>query len=108
MKLELIHVTTQIDQMPTKNIQDFVIELAKYHNVSYDYNSMDQFADSVTSLAGDDVKHDHIEDLLVALKRAGKLSMQQVARLSVSFLRERHGRVWTPLKPSGTPPQIPR
>jgi len=86
-------VTTQIDQMPTKNIQDFVIELAKHHNVSYIYNSMDQFADSVTSLAGDDVKHDHVEDLLVALKRAGKLSMQQVARLSVSYLRERHAHV---------------
>lgn len=86
-------VTTQIDQMPTKNIQDFVIELAKHHNVSYAYNSMDQFADSVTSLAGDDVKHDHVEDLLVALKRAGKLSMQQVARLSVSYLRERYTHV---------------
>lgn len=86
-------VTTQIDQMPTQNIQDFVIELAKYHNVSYNYNSIDQFADSVTSLAGDDVKHDHVEDLLVALKRAGKLSMQQVARLSVSYLRERHGHI---------------
>lgn len=82
-----------IGQLPSKNIKKFVIELAESYNISYMYNSMDLFADSVTSLAGDDVKHDHIEDLLVALKRAGKLSMQQVARLSVNYLRERHGCV---------------
>jgi hypothetical protein len=82
-----------IEQLPRKNIRSFVMKLAKLNNISYAYNSMDQFADSVTSLAGDDVKHDHVEDLLVALKRAGKLSMQQVARLSINYLRERHGSV---------------
>ena len=81
------------DTIPTKNVGSFVIELAEHHNVSYTYNSMDQFADSVTTLAGDDVKQDNIEDLLVALKRAGKLSMQQVAQLSVNYLRERHSSV---------------
>ena len=81
------------DRVPTKNVGSFVIGLAAHHNVSYIYNSMDQFADSVTTLAGDDVKHDRIEDLLVALKRAGKLSMQQVAQLSVNYLRERHSSV---------------
>jgi len=81
------------DTIPTKNVGSFVIELAEQHNVSYTYNSMDQFADSVTTLAGDDVKHDSIEDLLVALKRAGKLSMQQVAQLSVNYLREQHSSV---------------
>ena len=80
------------DTLPTKNVGSFVIELAKYHNVSYTYNSLDQFAVSVTKLAGDVVKHDHIEDLLVVLKRAGKLSMQQVAQLSVNYLRERELR----------------
>ena len=81
------------DTLPTKNVGSFVIELAEHHNVSYTYSSMDQFADSVTRLAGDEVKHDRIEDLLVALKRAGKLSMQQVAQLSVNYLRERHSSV---------------
>jgi predicted transcriptional regulator of viral defense system len=79
-----------VERMPTKNIKQYVLALANQHNVSYIYSSIDQFADSVTSLAGDDVKHDRIEDLLVALKRAGKLSMQQVALLSVNYLRERH------------------
>lgn len=79
-----------LDKIPTKNVKEYVLALASRHHVSYRYSSMDQFADSVTSLAGDDVKHDHVEDLLVALKRAGKLSMQQVALLSVNYLRERH------------------
>lgn len=79
-----------VEKIPTKNIKEYVLALANQHNVSYMYSSIDQFADSVTSLAGDDVKHDRVEDLLVALKRAGKLSMQQVALLSVNYLRERH------------------
>ncbi len=79
-----------VKRIPTKNIKEYVLAMAEIHNVSYIYSSIDQFADSVTSLAGDDVKHDHVEDLLVALKRAGKLSMQQVALLSVNYLRERH------------------
>lgn len=33
---------------------------------------MDQWADAVTRLAGDEVVNDTVEDLLVALKRAGK------------------------------------
>jgi hypothetical protein len=97
MKLEYdeVKITALVSSgvVPTKNVGSFVIELAEHHNVSYSYNSMDQFADSVTTLAGDDVKHDRIEDLLVALKRAGKLSMQQVAQLSANYLRERHSSV---------------
>jgi len=97
MKLEYdeVKIMTLVssDVVPTKNVGNFVIELAEHHNVSYSYSSMDQFADSVTTLAGDDIKHDRIKDLLVALKRAGKLSMQQVAQLSVNYLRERHSSV---------------
>ena len=80
------------DTLPTKNVGSFVIELAEHHNVSFTYNSLDQFAASVTRLAGDDVKQDRIEDLLVSLKRAGKLSMQQVAQLSVNYQKERELR----------------
>ncbi|HDZ9392295.1 MULTISPECIES: type IV toxin-antitoxin system AbiEi family antitoxin domain-containing protein [Gammaproteobacteria] len=83
-------VVAPVGRIPTKNIREYVLKLANQYNVSYEYSSIDQFADSVTSLAGDEVKHDHVEDLLVALKRAGKLTMQQVAMLSVNYLRERH------------------
>lgn len=75
--------------IPIRGVANYVLNFAHYHKVSYSYNSMDQWADSVTRLAGDDVKHDNIEDLLVALKRAGKLSKKDVAMLAVNYLRER-------------------
>lgn len=73
---------------PTKGVARYVAELARYYNVSYCYNAMDQWADAVTRLAGDEVVHDTVEDLLVALKRAGKITKQEVAMLSVNYLRE--------------------
>ncbi|MDX4944986.1 hypothetical protein [Providencia manganoxydans] len=73
---------------PTKGVARYVVELARYYNVSYCFNAMDQWADAVTRLAGDEVVHDTVEDLLVALKRAGKITKQEVAMLSVNYLRE--------------------
>ncbi|MDF1894352.1 hypothetical protein [Rahnella contaminans] len=73
---------------PTKGVARYITELARYYNISYCYNAMDQWADAVTRLAGDEVVHDTVEDLLVALKRAGKITKQEVARLSVNYLRE--------------------
>ncbi|MCH1923332.1 hypothetical protein L9G74_03170 [Shewanella sp. C32] len=73
---------------PTKGVARYVTELARYYNVSYCYNAMDQWADAVTRLAGDEVVHNAVEDLLVALKRAGKITKQEVAILSVNYLRE--------------------
>ena len=73
---------------PTKGVARYVVELARYYNVSYCYNAMDQWADAVTRLAGDEIVHDTVEDLLVALKRAGKITKQEVATLSVNYLRE--------------------
>ena len=73
---------------PTKGVARYVSELARYYNVSYCYTEMDQWADAVTRLAGDEVVHDIVEDLLVALKRAGKITKQEVATLSVNYMRE--------------------
>ncbi|AMG03870.1 hypothetical protein [Vibrio mimicus] len=73
---------------PTKGVARYVSELAHHYNVSYCYNTMDKWADAVTRLAGDEVVHDTVEDLLVALKRAGKITKQEVAMLSVNYLRE--------------------
>lgn len=75
--------------LPTQNVANYVLELARYYNISYHYNSMDRWANAVTRLAGDEVKHDDIEDLLVALKRAGKITKSDVAMLAVNYLRER-------------------
>jgi len=72
-----------------KGVASYVEKLARKHKVHYVENSMDLWAGAVTRLAGDSVKSDHVEDLLVALKRAGKISQKEVAHLAVSYLRER-------------------
>ncbi|EMW0564206.1 hypothetical protein [Vibrio parahaemolyticus] len=75
--------------LPTKGVASYVLELARFHKIAYSYNAMDQWANAVTRLAGDEVKHDDIEDLLIALKRAGKISKKDVAMLAVNYLREK-------------------
>ena len=79
--------------MPEKNIVDYILGLASKYDISYTPCSVDRFADIITSLTGDEVKHDPIEDMLVALKKEGKLSLGQVAILSVRYQRERHGNL---------------
>lgn len=75
--------------IPKKGVARFVQELARRYKVVYTSNTMDQWAEAVTRLAGDDVHADSTEDLLVALKRAGKISSHEVAALAISHLRER-------------------
>ncbi|WP_020558486.1 DUF6088 family protein [Thiofilum flexile] len=79
--------------IPTKGVARYIQDLAYQHQIIYTDNPMDQWADTVTRLAGDEVKSDGIEDLLIALKRAGKLSKQDVAILAVNYLRERQQSV---------------
>lgn len=75
--------------IPTVGIASFVRDLARRYKVAYVPSSMDQWAETVTRLAGDEVRSDSTQDLLVALKRAGKLSKGDVAALTVNYLRER-------------------
>lgn len=74
--------------IPTSGVAKYVSTLAKKHNITYSVNPMDTWAQTVTRLAGDVVKPDHIEDLIIALKRAGKISKKEVAALTVNYLRE--------------------
>lgn len=79
--------------IPTEGVADFVQGLARKHKVVYSSNSIDQWAEAVTRLAGDAAHTDSTQDLLVALKRAGKISKKDVADLTISHLRERQKRV---------------
>jgi len=79
--------------IPTAGIASFVRDLARRYKVAYVPSSMDQWADTVTRLAGDEIRSDSTQDLLVALKRAGKLSKGDVAALTVNYLRERKQHV---------------
>ena len=74
---------------PTTDVGNYVRWLAGFHKVRYVPTAADQWAETVTRLAGDEVRSGPVQDLLVALKRAGKLTKDDMARLLVNYLRER-------------------
>jgi len=76
-------------ELPTVGVARFVRELARKHHISYTRTPLDPWAETVTRLAGDEAGHGPVQDLLVALKRAGKLSTDDMAALLVNYLRER-------------------
>lgn len=74
--------------IPTKGVAHFIHSLARRYRVHYTHTPTDQWAETVTRLAGDEVRSGPVQDLLIALKRAGKLSTEDMAALLVNYLRE--------------------
>ena len=73
---------------PDTAVSRYVRALANRHKVHYEPTFSDRWASSVTRLADDDVKSDKTDDLLVALRRAGKLSPKDMTKLVISHHRE--------------------
>lgn len=62
-------------------------QLSKREGVVFAPTFADIWAHAVTKLAGDEIKSDKIDDLLVALTRAGKLSPRAMTKLVVAHHR---------------------
>jgi hypothetical protein len=62
--------------------------MAREHHVSYSDNSTDRLAHHMTRLAGDSIELDEIEQLIIALQRAGHLTRTDAVRLTARYLRE--------------------
>lgn len=69
---------------PTAN---YVRQLAKREGIVFAPTFADRWAKAVTQLAGDDIKSDKTDDLLVALTRAGKLSPRDMTKLVIAHHR---------------------
>jgi hypothetical protein len=65
----------------------YVRQLAKREGVVFAPTFADIWAQAVTKPAGDENKSDKIDDLLVALTRAGKLSPREMTKLVVAHHR---------------------
>jgi hypothetical protein len=63
-------------------------KLAQQHHVAYVRTRNDALAHHITRLADDHVELDEVEQLLIALQRAGHLSRRELVRLQASYLRE--------------------
>ncbi len=66
-----------------------VLDLARQHELSYVRTQDDALADVITGLTGDVVVTDEIEDLIVALKRAGAIDEKTMIELLGSYLVEK-------------------
>jgi hypothetical protein len=62
--------------------------MAARNNVTASVSENDLFAHHVTRLSGDDVLLDDVEQMVIALQRAGLLSRVQAVRLQARYLRE--------------------
>jgi hypothetical protein len=65
----------------------YVRQLAKSEGIVFAPTFADIWATVVTQLAGDEVKSDPTDDLLVALTRAGKLSPREMTKLVIAHHR---------------------
>lgn len=75
-------------QFPGNPTALYVRQLAKREGITFVPTYADLWAKAVTNLAGDEVKSDSVDDLLVALTRAGKLSARDMARLVIAHHRD--------------------
>lgn len=71
-------------------VKDLVAELARIHHVTHQAHPLDELADSVSRLSGDDVPAlDETQQLLIALDRAGRLTPLQAMELQAQHLIQR-------------------
>jgi len=66
----------------------YVRQLARLEGITFNPTYADQWASSVTKIAGDEVRSDITDDLLVALTRAGKLTPNAMVKLVIAHHRE--------------------
>ena len=63
-------------------------KLARTHKVTYVEGPNDFLAHHMSRLAGDTVEFDEIEQLLLGLQRANRISRVEMIRLQARYLRE--------------------
>lgn len=70
-----------------------VRKLAKAHNVTSDRDGVSRMASSITTLSGDTVVLDPVEQLLVNLKRKGVMSTSDLLNMQVRYLTEKKSKL---------------
>lgn len=69
-------------------VRDFVAALSRHHRVTYQPALMDDLANALARLAGEDGHMDDTELLLLALERCGHLTADEADRLHVAYLQD--------------------
>jgi hypothetical protein len=85
---EVPELPADLEQLPKVGVGAYVERLACANNVTYVRSKLDDWAEAVTRAAGDDVRLDQTEKLLVALKKKKLIDGRQAARLLTNHMRE--------------------
>lgn len=75
--------------IPENNIAQFVQSIADAHGVVYVRTALDDFAEKITELSGDDVKPDYTEKLIITLKKKGVIDSRQFVKILGAYLDEK-------------------
>jgi hypothetical protein len=71
--------------------RDMIHDLARQHAIRYERGELDDWAETVSRVAGDDIQLDETEWLLVALGRAEVMPEIENTKLHARYLAERDG-----------------
>lgn len=66
--------------------EEVIRALARQHGIRAERTATDDLADTITSLAGDEVVHDEIEDLVVTMQRKGVITAEKATALYGDYL----------------------
>jgi hypothetical protein len=78
----------QVANGTSVDIAKWVCEAAAERGVAVRRDALDVFADAVSRLSDAEVELDPVEELMIALRRAGVISPYQRGLLQVSYLRQ--------------------
>ncbi len=83
-----VELPANVDELPTESVGEFIETFARANGIRYRRTGLDLWAEAVTRASGDDVRLDHAQELLVALKKKNLLNDRQFSRLLTNHMRE--------------------
>lgn len=81
-------IPTDVDDLPKTDVRSYIERFAEHYNISHQRTGLDEFAEAVTRMAGDEIKLDPTEKLLVTLKKKELINARQLSRLLSNYLKE--------------------
>lgn len=84
---------SDVARLPVKDVSTYVASLAAAHGVVFQRTRLDDFAEAVTRLAGDDERLDATGKLLASLRKKSVINGAQLARLMTNHMREQKNAV---------------
>jgi hypothetical protein len=76
------------NDLPTRNVAEYVRQLAAAHNVTYKRSTLENWGDAVGRALGDNSHTDDTDGLLIRLKQRNVLSSEQFTCLLINHHRE--------------------